>query len=488
MLRNRIFSGLSGSQEVKSELTRMIVLYLCRVVDSNTLRSTARKAGVYAELMELKVNFLDEHYYCLSRFWRGIHSYCLGDTLKTIVRKFGIIPDDIRVVREFLSLEDLRTISHVALTEKRGVNYTVPRKILDDSIQLLQREVQTIAYKKLRFIANHDPGFAGIDDGLEDFQMALLTEAIRLFHTYDWITPATVVKKWKLSPTRKTLNLPHKPVEIRSFLVDGKPYPYVEDNGKLRFEPLGKKAEVVVTYDHHLKIMNYLRRGIRNFSARMIDRYTAQCRSRLTTRYDEEGNAIHRVTTISMDTPLRGNEEGSVTMIDLIPDNNNEVLQNFVEEDLLKVLCSSLPERLATYVNIITGEMPNVRVTTHLRGFQEWACGMYDYTINELDELDPEELSHLGMLYLKLTDDEVDLLELETSKVLDRISVLNLDEYVSSYLELDAGEVDSMSYRTKIKLLRELRKFGRDVLELTPHGMWYLEYLGRDLLKREMPN
>ena len=297
---SRFVAELPVAPKSKQEITRVILLYLIGRQNANDLREVGRTLGITKDLYDFKSTYLDRNYYTVSQFWRiafgyfarvpaktadgpsttKVHQDSLDEALRAIPtldrRQYPGAQDDFTLIEQ-LTIADHRFLYRLA----RAVRYETPTDLdLLPLIKQLQKFCRTIAYQKVRFLAQNDFGLSMDDLINELFEIGLLA-----MRTYDW-------------------------------------------------------------NHNQLKLLNTVKRSVRNHCVRMIEFHTAQRRARLVQMGPE-----FQSTTASLNQQLG---DDRTTLLDLIADPCL-VEEQVVDKQWLGNLLSRVPPKIQRIVSITLG-------------------------------------------------------------------------------------------------------------------------------------
>ena len=198
MLRERIVCFLSEIQHLnhwqQHLLVRALLLYGLGRRNSSELRELARQFNVTDPLYKLKSQFFDRTYYMISIYWRVTFEYfrqlpCVSHltctaldpmVLEKAVTSVSTVGSsmrqacrgDVGLIESFLNLDDHNELYRLA----RALPYSTPNECdLLPVIKKLQRYCASLAYKRMRFLVEHDRALTFDDLKTELFEAGLMT-------------------------------------------------------------------------------------------------------------------------------------------------------------------------------------------------------------------------------------------------------------------------------------------------------------------------
>ncbi len=194
---------LSLSTAGEARITRAVLLYLNSRANSTHLRQATRELGISDQLYNFKASYLDRSQYTISHYWRASFSYFKHlpvpegrfgpattemhePSLKRAVESVAAIPrsdkkdatEDLRLMEDFLTIGDHEKLFITA----RHLDFESPSDTdLLPIIKKLQRYCGSLAYRKMRFIAQNDCGVS-----LDDLSAELFEAGLRTLREFDF--------------------------------------------------------------------------------------------------------------------------------------------------------------------------------------------------------------------------------------------------------------------------------------------------------------
>lgn len=176
----RIASEVPG--EVRPEVLRILCLYCCRIIESDTAKSWLRSVVEPAQVEGLLgVKYYLDDSTVLNNIWRAVHglSYYKRLPPKTVIKvavEHDLNPEDVLALMRSLNRKDLDTIGTVRTFLRdpysdAEVNYIVER---------LKKHFDNVAYNRLKYVSNND-----YSRDHADMMAELRSHAIRLIRRYE---------------------------------------------------------------------------------------------------------------------------------------------------------------------------------------------------------------------------------------------------------------------------------------------------------------